>query len=862
MLWRKANVNPRVKMCWVAVSAVAGLSAPPAAGQATGPAPTAAPAPAEAPDDLDIVVTASRNQPGAVLGDIKPEIQLSPADIRSYGVSSISDLLDELAPQTRSDRGSGGAPLVLLNGRRISGFNEIKDIPTEAIARVDILPEEVALKYGYPADQRVVNIVLRQRFRAKTIEASGGAATEGGAPNEHGSADYLRIQKNGRLNVDLKYNHADALTEADRGIVAATNGPVAPSPPVPDLTQFRTLTQASDTASLNAVYNHVFEGGISATANVRAELDDSKGENGLASVLLTVPPESIFAPADGSQVLRYATGLGALTGETKTSQVHLGGTVNGDGTSWHWSVVGNFDRTDTRTNTIRGADSSALQAAVTAGGDPLAPFGGLVILRGADTARSLATSGNIDALASGPLIDLPAGKATVSVKVLGSASGFDSTSDRSSTVTTTHFKRDIGSGQVSLDVPATSRKEGFGDFIGDLTLNGNFAAQYLSDFGTLTTVGYGLNWEPIDALTVIASHTTDHAAPSAQQLQGPVVSTPNVAIFDTATGTTAFVTQITGGTAALRASQRQVTKLELNLKPLKKPDLTLTANYIRTRVDNAIAGFPATSGAIEAAFPDRFIRDASGDLVQIDARPVNFASEASDTMRLGFNLSIPLKSKQVNPFAGLRRGPGGDGPGGPPPGGGPGGGERGPGGGRGGFGGANGGRLQLAVYYSRYFRDDIVIRPGVPVLDLLNGGAVGTSGGQARNSVDVQAGYSKDGLGARLSGNWHSGTRVDASAIDPNGGLTFSPIATANLRLFANIGQMQGVVKDHPWLRGTLLTFAVTNISDAHVRVRDATGATPLAFQPAYLDPVGRAFTISFRKLFFTPPPRRSPPPG
>ncbi|QYE33834.1 TonB-dependent receptor [Polymorphobacter sp. PAMC 29334] len=841
-----------------------------AAVAAAGPVATVALGQEVPAEDPDIVVTASRNQPGAVLGDIKPEIQLSPADIRSYGVSSISDLLDELSPQTRSDRGSGGAPLVLLNGRRISGFNEIKDIPTEAIARVDILPEEVALKYGYPADQRVVNIVLRQRFRAKTIEAGGGAATEGGAANERGSADYLRIQKNGRLNVDLKYNHSDALTEADRGIVAATSGPIAPSPPVPDLTQFRTLTQASNTGSLNAVYNHVFEGGISATANFRAELDDNKGQNGLASVLLTVPPESIFAAADGSQVLRYATGLGALAGETKTSQLHAGGTVNGDGTSWHWSVVGNFDRTDTRTNTIRGADSSAFQAAVTGGGDPLAPFGGLVFLRGADIARSLATSGNIDALASGPLIDLPAGKATVSVKVLGSASGFDSTSDRSSTVTTTHFKRDIGSGQVSLDVPVTSRKEGFGDFIGDLTLNGNFAAQYLSDFGTLTTVGYGLNWEPIDALTVIASHTTDHAAPSAQQLQGPVVTTPNVTIFDPATGTTAFVTQITGGTAALRSSQRQVTKLESNLKPLKKPDLTLTANYVRTRVDNAIAGFPATSAAIETAFPDRFIRDASGDLVQIDARPVNFANEATDTMRLGFNLSIPLKSTRVNPFAGLRRG--GDGPGGGPPGGGtpgergPGGGGRGGGGGGGGrgggFGGANGGRLQFAVYYSRYFRDDIVIRPGVPVLDLLNGGALGTSGGQARNDVDIQAGYSKDGLGARLSGNWHSGTRVDASAIDPNGGLTFSPIATANLRLFANIGQMQGVVKDHPWLRGTRLTFAVTNISDARVRVRDATGATPLAYQPAYLDPVGRAFTISFRKLFFTPPPRRVPPPG
>jgi len=38
---------------------------------------------------------------------------------------------------------------------------------------MEILPEEVALKYGYPAVQRVVNIVLRRRFRTTTVELRG-----------------------------------------------------------------------------------------------------------------------------------------------------------------------------------------------------------------------------------------------------------------------------------------------------------------------------------------------------------------------------------------------------------------------------------------------------------------------------------------------------------------------------------------------------------------------------------------------------------------------------------------------------------------------------------------------------------------
>ena len=173
----------------LAGTAPTALHAQSAPAPAPAPIPSPAPRPAAAPqadddmaDDSDIVVTGSRNLPGAVVGDIPPEESLGPADVRSYGVNSVSDLLNELAPQIRSDRGSGGAPVVLLNGRRISSFAEIRDLPTEAIARVDILPEEVSLKYGYPAEQKVVNIVLRQRFRATLLEAQGAEPVDWSLP--------------------------------------------------------------------------------------------------------------------------------------------------------------------------------------------------------------------------------------------------------------------------------------------------------------------------------------------------------------------------------------------------------------------------------------------------------------------------------------------------------------------------------------------------------------------------------------------------------------------------------------------------------------------------------------------------------
>ena len=42
-----------------------------------------------------------------MVGDIKPDIQLGPEDIQTYGVTAITDLLDQLAPEIRSGTGRG-----------------------------------------------------------------------------------------------------------------------------------------------------------------------------------------------------------------------------------------------------------------------------------------------------------------------------------------------------------------------------------------------------------------------------------------------------------------------------------------------------------------------------------------------------------------------------------------------------------------------------------------------------------------------------------------------------------------------------------------------------------------------------------
>ncbi len=178
------------------------------------------------------------------------------------------------------------------------------------------------------------------------------------------------------------------------------------------------------------------------------------------------------------------------------------------------------------------------------------------------------------------------------------------------------------------------------------------------------------------------------------------------------------------------------------------------------------------------------------------------------------------------------------------------------GGGRGGRGFGYGldrpsaGRLQVSVYHTIYFKDLLVVAPGGPTLDLLNGSPASSTGGQYRNEVEGQVGFTLRNYGARLSADWKSATFVDAQGT-ATGPLSFSSLTTLNLRLFDNLGQDRMLLKRYPELKGVRISLNITNLLDERVTVRGAAGVTPLSYQPGYIDPVGRAISLSVRKLFY-----------
>ena len=894
----------------------------------------------------EIIVTGQRRR-GTVIGDIEPEIELDSRDIRAYGASSLGELLEALGPQIGSGRGrDGGQPITLLNGRRISGFFEIRDIPPEAIERVDILPEEVALKYGYRADQRVVNFVLRERFRAVTAEAEGSMATGGGRGGYEFDLNVLRIDRAGRWSVDVEYEHLAPLFESQRDLIQAEPGQpfdisgniraltagaeidpalsalvgvpvtsvgvpasVEGAPTLEDLAEgansfnrtelgrYRTQLPETHNLEIAGTLNRTILGDVSATFNARFQENASQSYFGLPSASFILPADNPYSPfASDVRLYRYFDGR-PLTRQSETQTGHLGVALNGDvSPRWRWSFTGNFDRIASNNATDRRLDAAPYQALLDAGSGAFNPFGPLPGGSPRDRTRSIDQFANGELVLNGPLVELPAGEVAASIRIGGETRDFFSEAQRSGVVHAREFDRDRANVQANLDLPVARRGE-FLDAIGDLSFNANAEVERLSDLGTLTVYGGGLNWEPIEEVRLIASFTQEEGAPSVQQLGNPVTITPNVRVFDLTRGETVEVTSLSGGNPALLPDSRRVMKLGLTVKPLDEKDLTLRADYTDSRTRNLISSFPALTPEIEAAFPERFDRDAEGRLFRIDTRPVNFARADRRELRWGINYSKPIKSS-------ARGGGGGGGPGGwrermrqagvtpggaapagrqrpgragtgesattqggagnapPQPGrtGEAGGGEgrrwQG-GGGRGGFGrGGPGqsGRLQFGLFHTWQFENEIEIREGVPVLDLLDGSATGNRGGQPRHQVELQAGIFKDGYGARFNGNWQSGTFV-RGGVDrqgrPTSDLFFSDLATANLWMFADLGQQRPLVRRHPWLRGMRVSLGITNIFDSRIRVTDATGETPLNYQPGYLDPLGRSVRLQVRKLFF-----------
>lgn len=387
-------------------------------------------------NDTDIVVTAVRPR-GSVLGNVPPTRTLNPLDIRAYGAQDIAGLISGLGGEVTSvEAAAPKQPIVLLNGRRIANFEQIANFPTEAIERLEVFPEELALQYGFAANRKVVNLVTFDPFTSKNVLVSFGVPIGSGRSNVGVNGRYLHLAGASHYSLIFGFDKAGRVLESERDLAQ----------PVEALgqAQFRTLLPDSRQWTLNGSYSReIFtDTPLTLTGNATSARKDALLGLGVSGPLR-------------QKLVDRATSVGA--------------TLSGRLPGWFWFSQTNYSV----------ATSDAFTDIAAAGG-------------GTARARSTASNLSTDISLTGSLFAVPAGSVAATLRAEYSRNVFNSRGYRDELDRDVGMVRNRGIVFASVDVPLAKRYDTAPSRLGNLSANAHFGLDQVSSFQTLLTYGYGL----------------------------------------------------------------------------------------------------------------------------------------------------------------------------------------------------------------------------------------------------------------------------------------------------------------------------------------------------------------------------------
>ena len=228
-----------------------------------------------------------------------------------------------------------------------------------------------------------------------------------------------------------------------------------------------------------------------------------------------------------------------------------------------------------------------------------------------------------------------------------------------------------------------------------------------------------------------------------------------------------------------------------------------------TRSTDGFGILPEPTSAVEAAFPDRFIRDENGRLVAIDQRPINIGSTRTETLTSGVNFSVP---------------PGMLGE----------------------------GSWQVGVNHTWRLADTVMFREGLPELDRLSG----DGGASPRHQISLQLNGRYGKVGVNASARWQAGTRVrrdtgrdgpddllvdDFTAVDVKFNYLFEPAATSDLEAQNERSRRY---------QGLRVQVEIDNLFDARPQASLGDGRPAPGYGRDDRDPVGRLVRVTLSRRF------------
>jgi len=410
--------------------------------------------------------------------------------------------------------------------------------------------------------------------------------------------------------------------------------------------------------------------------------------------------------------------------------------------------------------------------------------------------------------ASRTILELPAGSAVATLS--GGFSGSRTEVARDGNDSSSQFNtRDA---RAAFAIPLTKASMAQGGLIGDFLISVGAGVRH-TGAGDGDDLNAGLAWTPRKGLRVNGDWSVSTAGLSdLQRLESRYFGVP-VVVFDLRAGEAVTVVPIRGGNPDLRQPRSERFGLNAFVGPFTRWGVSGNIGFEHAETTDLVGILPALTQDVEAAFPDRFLRDAEGRLTNVDYRPLNLASTLTRVLTTGLNFSLPRPT---------------------------------------GSGAREATVMRVAINHRLQLENRLMLRPGLPLTDRLEGDAGGISAQGATIMMDAQRGR----WGFNTSTRWEEGYRSRrAAGVDGPDDLVSEAFVAVDLRLSlqvasANSGRLSDRNVAPRRAGGFQISLEVENLLDARRQYRLGDGRDAPGYGRDIVDPIGRTIRLTLQRRF------------
>lgn len=402
----------------------------------------------------------------------------------------------------------------------------------------------------------------------------------------------------------------------------------------------------------------------------------------------------------------------------------------------------------------------------------------------------------------------------VALAMTGNWAGVRSVTDGGQVRTTNRFQTSEARGSLAVPLSKGNSETSLGRIIGDLqaTIGGSVRASSAGggDGGNLA-----LDWAPRRKLRLGGVWSVASDSVSDTLRFEPLYYEAPRLVFDFRSGQAVMIAPLLGGNPDLRSPRSEQFSLNAAAGPYASWGVSGSVGYQKAETTDGIGSLPELTEDVEAAFPDRFQRDANGRLVSIDYRPMNLSSSLTEGLTTTINFSLPRPQGAAANEAMVAR---------------------------------------FSLNYNLQLRNTVALLAGLPDLDRLRGDGGGVSRQSARAMLDAKRGR----WGLNASARWQDGyrTRRNGGRDDP-ADLVVKPFAAVDLKLTfqmmsSSIRASSSNEEGGPRRRssGLQVNLEVENLFDARPEARLGDGSAAPGYGRDVQDPIGRVVRLSLQRRF------------